>query len=268
MTSDSNKAIGIFDSGIGGLTVFKALEEALPDEHLVYLGDTARVPYGNKSRETITKYSIENSHFLVQTGVKAIVVACNTASALALDELQKKFSIPMIGVIEPGVKAALAATQSGEVGIVGTESTISSAAYTKAIQKINPDIRTWGVACPLFVPLVEEGWIENEVTELVVQKYLSPFFKTPIDSLILGCTHYPLLKKVISKIIGEKVKLVDSAAETAQAVKRLLKDKKMERTDPADRSITFFVTDSPQRFKEVGKIFLNHSLDGVTSISL
>lgn len=267
MTQENDKAIGIFDSGIGGLTVLKAIEQALPRENLIYLGDTARVPYGNKSRETISRYSSENTHFLTQAGVKAVVVACNTASALALSDLQKNFSIPIIGVIEPGAAAAVQATQSGKIGIIGTEATIASASYTKAIEAFNPKLRVWGLACPLFVPLAEEGWVEDEITESVARKYLAPFFKTPIDTLILGCTHYPILKKMISKVMGEKVTLVDSAEQTAFALKKLLEEKNLERRDSSPRSETLFVTDSPARFKEVGRNFLNRKLEGVTLVS-
>ena len=268
ITIDPNKAIGIFDSGIGGLTVLKAIEEALPHENLIYLGDTARVPYGNKSRETITRYSVENTQFLIQSGVKAVVVACNTASALGLPELRKLFDLPVIGVIEPGARAALATTKSREVGVIGTESTVSSSSYSKAIQSIDAKVRVWGIACPLFVPLAEEGWIHNEITESVAHKYLAPFLKTPIDTLILGCTHYPLLKGMIGKVMGEKVSLVDSAQETARCVKELLQEKNLQRKDTARRNETLFVTDSPARFKEVGRNFLNRPLDGVTLVTL
>jgi glutamate racemase len=267
MTSESNQSIGIFDSGIGGLTVLKAIEEVLPHENLIYLGDTARVPYGNKSRETITRYSIENTQFLIQSGVKAIVVACNTASALALTELRKQFSVPIVGVIEPGAKAALGATKSREVGVIGTESTISSSSYSKAVQAVDPKVRVWGIACPLFVPLAEEGWTHDEITEAVAHKYLSPFLKTPIDTLILGCTHYPLLKGILGKVMGEKVTLVDSAQETAHALKELLSEKNLTRKEASRRTETLFVTDSPARFKEVGRNFLNRSLDGVTLVT-
>jgi glutamate racemase len=265
--SEQNKAIGIFDSGIGGLTVLKAIEEALPNEHLIYLGDTARVPYGNKSRETVTRYSIENTQFLIQSGVKAVVIACNTASALAVSDLRKNFSVPILGVLEPGAQAAVSVTRSKEIGVIGTDSTIGSSSYSKAIHGLDEKIRVWGVACPLFVPLAEEGWVENEITELIARKYLEPFSKTPIDTLILGCTHYPMLKRVIAKVMGEKVMLVDSAQESARVVKELLIEKNLMRTDSSPRSETLFVTDSPERFKQVGKTFLNRTLDGVLSVN-
>ncbi len=268
MSSESQKAIGVFDSGIGGLTVLKAIEKTLPNEHIIYLGDTARVPYGNKSRETVTRYSLENTQFLMESGVKAVVVACNTASAYSIPELQKRFAVPILGVLEPGAQAAVQATRSGEIGVIGTEGTISSASYSKAIQAIDPKMRVWGIACPLFVPLVEEGWTHNDITEAVAQKYLSPFLKTPIDTLILGCTHYPLLKSVIQQVVGEKIKLVDSAEASAQRLRDLLAEKNLLRTDSTPPFQNLFVTDSPDRFKQVGRNFLNRPLDGVTLVSL
>ncbi len=268
MSLETNKAIGIFDSGIGGLTVLRAIEATLPRENLIYLGDTARVPYGNKSRETIRRYSIENTHFLINAGVKAVVVACNTASALGLPDLQKEFSIPIIGVIEPGALAAVTATQSKEIGVIGTEATIASSSYTQAIHALNPKLRVWGVSCPLFVPLAEEGWVEDEITEAIAQKYLGSFLKTPIDTLILGCTHYPILKKIISKVMGEKVTLVDSAQQTALALQKLLQEKNLERKDSSARSETLFVTDSPARFNQVGRNFLNRALEAVTLVTV
>ncbi len=268
MDALNNKAIGLFDSGIGGLTVLKAIEEALPKENLIYLGDTARVPYGNKSRETITRYSEENVNFLIQSGVKMVVVACNTASAWSLQYLQKNFSIPILGVLEPGARAAVAATRTKEVGVIGTEGTISSASYSKAIHAIDPSIRVWGIACPLFVPLVEEGWIDGSITESIIRKYLSSFLKTPIDTLILGCTHYPLLKDMIAHVLGDSVTLVDSAEETARVAKTVLETSQLQKTSLEPRTETFFVTDFPDRFKQVGRSFLKRPLDGVLLVSV
>lgn len=260
-------AIGIFDSGIGGLTVAKAIEDLLPQEEVIYLGDTARVPYGNKSRETIARYCIENTHFLLKSGVKVIVVACNTASALALSDLQEQSPVPVLGVIEPGALAAIQKTKNNEVGIIGTESTIRSGSYTKALQKLKADIRVWGTACPLFVPLAEEGWTEGEITEKTAQKYLSTFLKSSIDTLILGCTHYPLLKSVIAKTLPQ-VALVDSAEETARALKKLLEDKNLLKTNAQNGTHHYFVTDSPDRFRQAGRNFLSRPLEGVTLVSL
>ncbi|MBF0491851.1 MAG: glutamate racemase [Deltaproteobacteria bacterium] len=261
-------SIGIFDSGVGGLTVFEAIQEQLPQENLVYLGDTARVPYGNKSRETITRYSIENTKFLLQCGIKVLIIACNTASALAISELQKQFSLPIIGVIEPGALAAVATTKTKEVAVIGTESTIRSASYAKAIAQLNPAIRVWGTACPLFVPLAEEGWMDEEVTKLVAEKYLSSFHKTPIDTIILGCTHYPLLKKRIAQVMGVSVTLVDSAEQTALALQQLLQKESLQNPQIQKGSETFFVTDSPDRFRQVGRTFLGRPLEGVTLVSV
>lgn len=263
----SKLSIGIFDSGIGGLTVAKAIEELLPHEDVVYLGDTARVPYGNKSRDTIVRYCLENTQFLLKSGVKVIVVACNTASALALSDLQAASATPVLGVIEPGAYAALQKTKNKEVGIIGTESTIRSGSYTKALHQLNPSLKVWGTACPLFVPLAEEGWVEGEITEKIAQKYLSTFLKSSIDTLILGCTHYPLLKKVISLTLPQ-LSLVDSAEETALALKKLLEEKKLLNPSTQNGTHHYFVTDSPDRFKQVGRNFLNRPLEGVTLVSL
>ena len=214
--------IGVFDSGIGGLTVLKEIIRTLPEEATLYLGDTARLPYGTKSEETVVKYAIENTRFLLKYNIKLLVVACNTASAVSLSELRKQFSIPIIGVIEAGARAASRATKNGKVGIIGTETTISSGAYTKAIREINADIDTFGQACPLFVPLVEEGWINDDVTHAVAERYLGILKDKGIDTLVLGCTHYPLLKGIIQKVMGNGVRLIDSAEETANEVKEVL----------------------------------------------
>ncbi|OGW44298.1 MAG: glutamate racemase, partial [Nitrospirae bacterium RBG_16_43_11] len=198
--------IGVFDSGIGGLTVLKEIITVLPNEDTLYLGDTARLPYGTKSEETVVKYSIENTRFLLKYNIKLLVVACNTASAVSLSELRKQFSIPIIGVVEAGARAASRATKNGKVGIIGTETTVSSGAYTKAIREINADIETFGQSCPLFVPLVEEGWIDDDVTLAVAERYLGGFKNKGIDTLVLGCTHYPLLKGIIQKVMGNDVR--------------------------------------------------------------
>ena len=217
--------IGIFDSGIGGLTVLKEIITALPEEDTLYLGDTARLPYGTKSEETVIKYSVENTRFLLKYNIKLLVVACNTASAVSLQVLRKQFSIPIVGVIEAGARAASRATKNGKVGIIGTETTVSSGAYTKAIREINSDIDTFGQSCPLFVPLVKEGWIDDDVTFTVAERYLGVLKDKWIDMLVLGCTHYPLLKGIIQKVMGDGVRLIDSAEETAAEVKEVLRMK-------------------------------------------
>jgi glutamate racemase len=253
------KAIGIFDSGIGGLTVLKEIMAALPEENTIYLGDTARVPYGIRSPETVTRYSFENTHFLLSQEIKLLVVACNTASAVSLDAVKKEFPLPVIGVLGPGARAAASATKSRKVGVIGTEATIGSGAYEKAIRKLDPGIEVRSLACPLFVPLVEEGWIDNDAAELVAGKYLAPLRGSGIDTLVLGCTHYPLLKSVISAVIGPGVTLIDSATETAKEVVAVLDQLKWHRPGNGPVVRKYFVTDTPARFEKVGKLFLGDS---------
>jgi len=250
------KAIGIFDSGIGGLTVLKALAAALPLENTIYLGDTARVPYGIRSPETVTRYSFENTQFLLSQEIKMLVVACNTASAISLDAVKKEFPLPVIGVLEPGARAAVAATRTRRIGVIGTEATIGSGAYEKAIARLGSDIQVFSAACPLFVPLAEEGWTGNNVAELVAERYLSSFRTSGIDTLVLGCTHYPLLKGVIGKAVGPGITLIDSATETAKEVAAVLEKLKWQRpgTGPVERK--YFVTDTPARFEKLGSLFL------------
>ncbi len=250
------KAIGIFDSGIGGLTVLKELMAALPLENTIYLGDTARVPYGIRSPETVTRYSFENTQFLLSQEIKMLVVACNTASAISLDAVKKEFPLPVIGVLEPGARAAVAATRTKKIGIIGTEATIGSGAYERAITRLGPDIQVISKACPLFVPLAEEGWVDNDVAELVAERYLAFFRTTGIDTLVLGCTHYPLLKKVIGKAVGPGITLIDSATETAKEVSAVLDKLKWQRPGQGAAERRYFVTDTPARFEKLGKLFL------------
>ncbi len=253
------KAIGIFDSGIGGLTVLKEIVAKLPAENIIYLGDTARVPYGIRSPETVTRYSFENTSFLLSQEIKMLVVACNTASAISLDAVKKEFPLPVIGVLEPGARAAAAVTKSGKVGVIGTEATIGSGAYEKAIKKHNPLIEVHSFACPLFVPLAEEGWIDNDVAELVAERYLAPLRHKGIDTLVLGCTHYPLLKPVIGRVVGAGITLIDSATETAMEVADVLEKLKWTKNGQGELVRKYFVTDSPKRFEKIGKLFLGDS---------
>jgi len=248
------KAIGIFDSGIGGLTVLREVVAKLPHENIIYLGDTARVPYGIRSAETVTRYSFQNTRFLLSQEIKLLVVACNTASAVSLEAVKKEFPLPIIGVLEPGARAAVAATKTGKVGVIGTEATINSGAYERALQRISPRIDVHSRACPLFVPLAEEGWTDNEVAELVAEKYLSSLRGTGIDTLVLGCTHYPLLKTVISKTVGSEITLIDSATETAKEVVTVLE--RLNWRGNAEGIRKFYVTDTPERFEKIGKRFL------------
>jgi len=253
------KAIGIFDSGIGGLTVFKEIVAKLPDENIIYLGDTARVPYGIRSAETVTRYSFENTNFLLSQEIKMLVVACNTATAISLEAVKKEFPLPVIGVLEPGARAAVASTKTRKVGVIGTEATINSGAYERAIKRLAPDVEVTSRACPLFVQLAEEGWTDNDVAELVAEKYLSPFRKTGIDTLVLGCTHYPLLKAVISKAVGPGITLIDSATETAKEVGDVLEKLKWRGSGKGEGIRKFYVTDTPARFEMIGKRFLGGS---------
>ncbi|MBF0505202.1 MAG: glutamate racemase [Nitrospirae bacterium] len=259
--------IGIFDSGIGGLTVFKEVRSLLPGENIIYLGDTARVPYGTRSPETVMRYSFECTEFLLNQSIKLLVVACNTVSAVSLDEICKRVSIPVTGVIGPGARAAASATKNKKIGIIGTETTIKSSAYSKAIRAMGHDIEVHGVACPLFVPLVEEGWTEGAIARMVVERYLAEIKDNGADTLLLGCTHYPLLKKVIQEVMGD-VRLVDSAIETALAVKQLLVEKKMTAMNSAAGTSRFFVTDSPEKFISVGERFLETKIGTIEKIQL
>lgn len=258
-----NGPIGIFDSGLGGLTVFREIERVLPGEDLIYVGDTARVPYGVKSAQTVMRYSQEICDFLLRQGVKAIVVACNTASALALPQLKKWYSLPLLGVLEPGVEAALRVTRSGSVGVIGTEGTIQSESYAKALKTRKDSIRVASKSCPLFVPLVEEGWIEHEVTRRVAQIYLESLGPAGIDTLILGCTHYPLLKSVLQKILGDSVALVDSAWETAQALRHLLQDRGLLKENGGGGRHLYYSTDAPQKMRALAIRFLGHQLENI-----
>jgi len=258
-------AIGIFDSGVGGLTVVHALLDALPHEELVYLGDTGRYPYGTKSAETVTRYSVENADFLVARGIKLLVVACNTASAVALGALQARVPVPVVGVITPGARAAVARTRSGRVGVIATEGTIASGAYTTALRAIRSDLEIYTRPCPLLVPLAEEGWVDGAVPRGVVETYLATLRKSGIDTLVLGCTHYPLLKPLIADVIGAEVALVDSADETAREVEALLAAHALARTE-GPGSTSFFVTDVPDRFIRIGARFLGARLDSAVRL--
>jgi glutamate racemase len=258
-------AIGIFDSGVGGLTVMHELIGALPYENFVYLGDTGRYPYGNKSPETVTRYSLENAAFLVDKGIKLLVVACNAASSVALGALQAELPVPVIGVIEPGAKAAVSRTQNGRVGVIGTEVTIASGSYTRTLKQLRKDLEIYTRACPLFVPLAEEGWTDNEVAKATIALYLRSLQKSGIDTLILGCTHYPLLKAAIGEYLGAGVKLVDSAEETAREVRQVLKDRDSLRRR-GQGATSFFVTDVPDRFIKVGRRFLGERVESAVRI--
>ena len=256
--------IGVFDSGLGGLTVVKEIIRILPNEDIVYFGDTAHLPYGTKSKETVTRLSINNVKFLSKHKIKMLVVACNTASALSLQRIKKEVHFPVIGVIEPGVKAALNATKNRKIGVIGTISTVKSNAYYKTIKNISQGIRVFNKACPLFVPLVEEGWLNKKVTYLIAEEYLKPFKQNRIDTLILGCTHYPLLKKVINTCIGNKVNLIDSAEAVALEVKGILvKNNLICGSSNRKGKHRFFVSDLSPQFKKIASGFLGDKLKDV-----
>ena len=264
LTLDTNLPIGIFDSGVGGLTVYRALHEHLPNERFIYLGDTARVPYGTKSLATVERYAVENARFLASHGIKLLVVACNTASALALPAIRSALKIDVVGVIGPGARAAAALSKGKRIGVVATESTVQSGAYTRAIKKADANATVIERACPLFVPLAEEGWADNEVARMIAESYLADL-RSKTDTLVLGCTHYPILRDVIQQTIGEEVELIDSGEATAAEVKTLLKEKGLARLTPPTGALErqlcddldhFYVTDAADRFARVAERFL------------
>ena len=259
----ARQPIGVFDSGIGGLTVVKALIEDMPSESIVYFGDTARVPYGTKSKSTIVKFSLENVEFLLRFGVKCIVIACNTSSSWALPTLRKYFKVPMIGVIRPGALAAVRQTRNKRVGVIGTNATINSGAYTTAIQRIDPRITVFSQSCPLFVPLVEEGWLNGAVSRQIATRYLGGLRQRRIDTLILGCTHYPLLAPTIQQVLGLRVALVDSAKQTANEVRGVLAGTEALCGQDRRPRHRFFVTDEPTHFHRLADRFLGRMIGSV-----
>lgn len=262
--------IGVFDSGVGGLTVAREIMRNLPNEDIVYFGDTARVPYGSKSKDNIIRYSRQIIHFLQTKGVKAIVIACNTASALALETVKDEFDIPIIGVVEPGARAALAVTETKKIGVIGTEATVRSAMYEKIIQGTRPDVSVLAKACPLFVPLVEEGFKKHHVTDEIIDYYLASLKESDIDALILGCTHYPLLRSKIRDYVGEKITLVNPAYETAMDLKVILQENDMENPDvEGDHgSYSFYVSDAADKFKQFANSILPYDIEMTKQINI
>lgn len=246
-----NRPIGIFDSGVGGLTVAKQVIKALPEEDIIYFGDTARVPYGSKSKETVTKFSSQIIRFLISKNVKAVIIACNTVSSNCFDDLKAEFSLPIVEVVTPGVESCLKATKNKIVGIIGTEATVRSKAYEQKLKAADNTIKVYSKACPLFVPIAEEGWVDNDVARLTAEIYLKELTQKGIDSIILGCTHYPLLKRCIGKIVGENVKIVDPAVATAEKTKAFLKNNDMLAKNTGN--ISFFVSDRTEKFNFVCK---------------
>jgi glutamate racemase len=252
-TSGAARPIGVFDSGIGGLTVVAALRTLLPNESIFYLGDTARVPYGGKSAATVQRYSLEIANMLLKENAKTVVVACNTASALALPRLEETLPVRVTGVILPGARAAIAKTRSGHIGVIGTRATIASGAYERALRSLNPDVRVTARACPLLVPLIEEGWLESQITDEIILQYLAPLTNDGVDTLVLGCTHYPLLRNAIARLLGDKIALVDSAQNCALAVRDLLQHEDLSAPESNSAKLQVALTDPPDAFLRVAR---------------
>lgn len=263
--------IGVFDSGVGGLTVAREIMRQIPNENIIYFGDTARVPYGSKSKETITKYSRQIVRFLREQNVKAIVAACNTASAYALEEIEQEIDIPIIGVVKPGAKVAAEVTKNGKIGVIGTEGTIGSHIYATYINKINPDITVLGKACPLFVPLVEEGLWQDPVTDEIANRYFGGLVDSDIDTLILGCTHYPMIRSTVGKIMGENVTLVNPAYETARELKELLTAENLlngRQQALGSNRYRFYVSDMADKFQTFANSILKYGILSAEKINI
>jgi glutamate racemase len=265
---EKEKPIGVFDSGIGGLTVVKRLASVLPKESIVYFGDTARVPYGSKSNSTVVDYSIQNTNFLLHKNVKAVVVACNTASSIAIPDLRKAFNVPVIGVILPGADMACKETKNRKVGVIGTRATIGNKAYSRAIKELDNQIEVFEKACPLFVPIAEEGWIHHKATYEIAEEYLKELREKDIDTLVLGCTHYPILADVIQEVIGNDVKLIDSGIATAEVVKDEIKRIGLETNSGVFGNLDLYVSDIPTTFKQVAELFLGQSISEVVKVDI
>ena len=261
-----DRPIGVFDSGIGGLTVVKEILRALPSDSVVYFGDTARVPYGTKSPQTVTRFAIESMHFLLRHDVKLMVVACNSASSVALDEISKRCPLPVLGVINPGAAAAAAATRTRKIGVIGTNATVESGAYQRELRALRDDVDVVAAACPLFVPLAEEGWTDHAATRLIAEEYLAPVREFGADVLVLGCTHYPLLRSVIQEVMGDGVALVDSAGETASLVKAVLESEGLTASGEGRPVLTVYLSDVPRKFESIGRRFLGRPIDKVHQV--
>ena len=263
------KPIGVFDSGLGGLTVLKELSRLLPSEDIVYFGDSGRTPYGTKSKDTVIRYTLQDINFLLSHNVKMVVIACNTASACSLDVVSAKYNVPVVEVIGPGARAAASVTQNNRVAVIGTSATINSRVYEKALKNVSDDIAYFGKACPMFVPLVEEGWWNKKITEDIISIYLSDLKCYSPDTLILGCTHYPLLKNAIAKVLGPEIALVNSAASVAVEVKEALLEKGLLRDETEEKGkISYYTSDSVEKFAALGSMFLGGELDNVTKVDI
>lgn len=268
MNDRATRPIGVFDSGIGGLTVVRSLLQHLPHENIVYFGDTARVPYGSKSPQVVREYTLQDTDVLLRHNVKMIVVACNTVSAVALDVVQKRAGAgtPVTGVILPGAAAAVAATQNKRIGIIGTQGTIASRSYTNAIRELDPAVEVFGQACPLFVPLAEEGWTDHKATELIAREYLHPLVQQKVDTVVLACTHYPILREVIQRVVPHTVGLIDSGEATGRAVAQILERSGERNPSALAPNLQFYVSDIPYKFTEVGERFLGAKLGRVQRV--
>jgi len=260
--------IGIFDSGIGGLTVAKRVMSILANENIIYFGDTARVPYGSKSNSTVIEYSIQDAQFLIKKNVKLIIVACNTASSVALNALREKFEIPIIGMIEPGANLALETTKNGKIGVIGTNATINNKAYSEKLKQLDPQIQVFEKACPLFVPIAEEGWLDHPATKLVAKEYLQDFIDNGVDTLVLGCTHYPLLSETIQEIMGKSVTLIDSGFAASLQVENHLKGRGIRNDSVQLGQKEFYVSDLPDKFKLLAERFLGSELTHIEKIDV
>jgi glutamate racemase len=268
MADERQKSIGVFDSGIGGLTVVRALMKSLPNENLSYFGDTARVPYGTKSEDVIRQYAYEDAAFLVSKGVKVIVVACNTVSSVALDVIESNFDVPVIGMIHPGAAFAMKSTTFRRIGVIGTFATVGSDAYTKAIHEIDSSVEVSSAPCPLFVPLAEEGWDNHPAAQLIADEYLEPLRIKKIDTLILGCTHYPILKNTIQRAAGDSVTLIDSGEAATSELIELLTELNLLNPSKELPNHEFYVSDFPQKFKQLGDLFLGKPLNRVSKVHI
>jgi glutamate racemase len=260
--------IGIFDSGIGGMTVVKRIISALPGENVIYFGDTARVPYGSKSNSTVIEYSLQNARFLVEKNIKLLVVACNTASSVALKELRERFDIPVIGMIEPGAQLALEKTRKKRIGVIGTYATTGNKAYSGELQKRDREIFVHEKPCPLFVPLAEEGWTDHKATKIIAEEYLEELKNLEIDTVILGCTHYPILSKIIGEVLGEDITLIDSGTASSLVVEKYLRDNGLLNDSGNPAKHEYFVSDVPSRFKDVAERFLGREIDKIDKVDL
>lgn len=266
--SKNNCPIGVFDSGLGGLTVLSAIHKLMPNEDIVYFGDSGRTPYGTKSKETVLKYTFQDMNFLVKQGVKMIVIACNTASACSLKTVRKHYSLPIVEVVEPGSRAAVKATRNGKVGVIGTAATVASGVYENAVKSILPECDFHAKACPLFVPLVEEGWWNNEISKSIASAYLCDMKESGVDTLVLGCTHYPYLQKVIGEVMGDGIILVNSALEVAKSVRDEIAKNNLAADSDKVGTVSYFTSDSVDKFASLGSVFLGEEMKNVTKVAI